>query len=208
MIRDLAPLVGRRISCGVVPDWHGEWPLAAHPDFCAFLRESAAEFLLHGCFHRRAHGRGPVSWLAERSDEMNGLDAEATGLALQHGQRVFTDVFGAPARGFLPPAWQRGHVRPGSIEYVLGFLSLDTHDRSIPLATFTWDCGRWGWPGHIGHGIGRLLHRRDGRIPVLAIHPRDLQRGYWPGILRLTQQLLDTGHQPHTVAGVLEGRAC
>ena len=27
MIRDLAPLLGRRLSFGVVPNWHGEWPL-------------------------------------------------------------------------------------------------------------------------------------------------------------------------------------
>ena len=31
MIRDLAPLLGRRLSFGVVPDWDGEWPLTAHP---------------------------------------------------------------------------------------------------------------------------------------------------------------------------------
>ena len=53
MIRDLAPMLGRRLSFGVVPDWHGEWPLAAHPDYCRLVRESAEELLLHGYFHRR-----------------------------------------------------------------------------------------------------------------------------------------------------------
>src|SRR5262245_41481774 len=48
IIRDLAPLLGRRFSFGVVPDWHGEWLLTAHPDYCQLLRESADELLLHG----------------------------------------------------------------------------------------------------------------------------------------------------------------
>ena len=29
MLRDLAPLLGRRLSLGVVPNWQGQWPLAA-----------------------------------------------------------------------------------------------------------------------------------------------------------------------------------
>jgi len=51
MLHDLAPLLGRRLSFGVVPDWHGAWPLAAHPDYCRLIRESADELLLHGCVH-------------------------------------------------------------------------------------------------------------------------------------------------------------
>ena len=48
LIRDLAPLLGRCLSCGVVPNWHGQWPLTAHPDYCQLVRESAEEILLHG----------------------------------------------------------------------------------------------------------------------------------------------------------------
>ena len=126
MIRDLAPLVGRRLSLGVVPDWHGEWPLAAHPDYCASVVEAAEELLLHGYFHRRRRGCGPVTLLANGCDEMNGLDLEETRRTLERGQRVFTEVFGAPARGFLAPGWQPGHVRRGTantlgLEHVLGF---------------------------------------------------------------------------------------
>ena len=116
MIRDLAPLLGRRLSFGVVPDWHGEWPLAAHPDYCRLVRESSEELLLHGYFHQRQRGWGPTTLLAGRSDEMNGLDPEETRRTLERGQRVFTEVFGEPARGFLAPAWQPGHVRLGERE--------------------------------------------------------------------------------------------
>ena len=228
MIRDLAPILGRRLSFGVVPNWHGKWPLAAHPSYCSLVREGSEELLLHGYFHQRQRGWGLTTLLTECGDEMNGLDRDDTRRTLERGQRVFTDVFGAPARGFLAPAWQMGHVRAyakgfgdaspelregrrlgnGNIlglEHVLGFFSLESSaGRKVPLATWTWDCGRWGWLGHLGEGIGRLSQSLDHRVPTLAIHPRDLERGFWPNILRLTQELLETGYEPSTLAGLLE----
>ena len=209
MIRDLAPVLGRRLSFGVVPDWHGAWPLAAHPDYSRLIADSSEEILLHGYFHRRQRGSGPATWLTAGNDEMNGLDREETRGTIERGQRALTDVFGQPARGFLAPAWQRGHVRLDSgttsgLEHVMGFFSLQSRTgRRVPLATWTWDCGRWGWLGHVGHGLGSLRHSRN-RVPVLAIHPRDLDRGFWPAILRLTRKLIDRGFEPSTPTAVLE----
>lgn len=210
MIRDLAPLVGRRLCMGVVPDWHGKWPLAAYPDFCHLLEESSGELLLHGYSHQRQRGWGPTAWFAEGCDEMNGLDPDETRRTLERGQRVFAEVFGKPARGFLAPGWQTGHVRPGTgnapgVDHVLGFLSLESSSgRSVPLATWTWDCGRWSWLGHVGHGVGTLLQSRGRGVPTLAIHPRDLERGFQPRILRLIQELLEAGYEPGTLSGLLE----
>jgi len=211
MIRDLAPFLGHRFSFGVVPNWRGEWPLAAHPDYCRLIREASEELLLHGYFHQRQRGSGAITLLTESGDEMNGLDPEETRRTLERGQRVFTEVFGEHARGFLAPSWQLGHVRLGNrnisgLEHVLGFFSLEsTAGRKFPLATWAWDCGRWGWLGHLGHGIGWLSQSLGHGIPTLAIHPRDLERGFWPDILRLTQKLLETGYEPSTPAGLLEG---
>ena len=146
-------------------------------------------------------------------DEMPGLDSEETRRTLARGQDVFTEVFGAPARGFVAPAWQRGHVRPGyekalGLEHVLGFFSLESASgRKIPLATWTWDCGRWGWLGHVGDGIGRLSHSLDRGVPTLAIHPRDVERGFWPQILRVTHELLERGYEPATLTQLL-GATC
>jgi hypothetical protein len=212
MLRDLAPLAGRRLVMGVVPDWHGAWSLAAHPDYCRLVMDNAGEVLLHGYFHQRCRGRGPVTLLTGGSNEMNGLDRDETLRTIERGQHVFTEVFGAPARGFLPPAWQPGHVRattvPG-LDHVLGFFSLSSSSgRSVPLATWTWDCGRWGWLGHVGHGIGQLLHYLDRGVPTLAIHPADLERGFWPRILRLTEDLLAAGYEPCTATDLLEAIAC
>ena len=210
MLRDLAPLVGRRLSFGVVPNWYGEWPLVRHPDFCGLVQESSEELLLHGYFHRRQRGRGPTTLLAEGCDEMNGLDPDETRRTIERGQYAFTTAFGEPARGFLAPGWQLGHVRRANgnalgLEHVLGFFSLESWaGRRVPLATWTWDCGRWGWLGHLGHGMGWLLQSLDLGVPTLAIHPRDLERGFWPQILRLTRELLETGYEPGTLAGLLE----
>jgi len=119
-------------------------------------------------------------------------------------------MFGAPARGFLAPGWQRGHVslRNGNLaelDHVLGFFSLESRaGRKIPVATWTWDCGRWHWLGRVGHGIGWLRQSLNCGVPTLAIHPADLERGFWPTILRLTGQLLDAGYEPTTLAGLLE----
>jgi hypothetical protein len=209
MIQDLAPLLGRRFSFGVVPDWHGEWPLPVHSDYCRLIQENSEELLLHGYFHQRRRGRGPTTLLTEGGDEMRGLDPDETRDTLDRGQRVFTEVFGEPARGFVAPAWQRGHMRPGQgnvagLEYLLGFFSLESRPgRSVPLATWTWDCGRWGWLGHVGHGMGWMSQALDRGVPSLAIHPDDPGRGFWPKILRLIEHLLEAGYEPSTVAGLL-----
>ena len=214
MIRDLAPILGRRLSFAVVPNWHGEWPLAAHADYCRLLQDASEEHLLHGFYHQRQRGCGPATWLAESSDEMNGLNREETRRTVERGQRLFTDVFGKPARVFLAPAWQLGHVRPGDghapgLEHVMGFFSLESASgRKVRLATWTWDCGRWAWLGQLGHGLGCVSRCLDRGVPVLAIHPRDLQRGFWPKILRLTGEFVESGYEATTVAGLLEANAC
>ena len=211
MIRDLAPLLGRRLSFGVVPNWYGAWPLAADPAFCRLLQETSGELLLHGYFHHRQRGAGPATLLTKSSDEMNGLTPEETHYLLDCGQRVFVEAFGEPARGFIAPAWQPGHVRPGTahapgLNHVLGFFSLESQEgRRINLATRAWDCGRWGWLGHIGQGIGGALQSFD-RVPALAIHPRDLDRGFWPAIMRHTRELIDAGFEPSTPTDLLQAR--
>ena len=210
IIRDLAPLIGRRLSFGVVPNWHGAWPLTTYPAYCRLVIENSEEILLHGYFHRRQQGRGPTTWLTNGCDEMNGQNREETRRTIDRGQRVFTEVFGAPARGFLAPGWQSGSVHPSDegtpgLDHALGFFSLQASTgRSVPLATWSWDCGRWGWLGHVGHGIGWALQNLGRRVPTLAIHPRDIARGFWPRILRLTQELIDAGYRPTTATDLLE----
>jgi hypothetical protein len=208
MIDDLAPLIGRRFSFGVVPNWHAAWPLAGHRDYCWLVSDSSEELLLHGFFHQRLRGSGPTTWLTDGSDEMNGLTPEETARTIARGQRVFTEVFGEPARGFVAPAWQQGHIGnldlgTVGLQHVLGYFALESAVGNVPLATWSWHCGRWGWLGHVGHEIGQLLHAVNRGVPTLAIHPEDLANGFWPKILRLIEQLLDQGYEPSTCARLL-----
>jgi len=208
MVGDLAPLIGNRLSLGVVPNWRGQWHLTAHPEYCELVSESADELLLHGYFHHRQRGWGPVTWLAAGSDEMNAEIGKETHQTIGRGQRVFADVFGKPARGFLAPAWQLGRVSATAaalgLDHVVGFFSLTSFSgKRIPLATSTWDCGRWSWLGHIGDAFGRLSRSDDGRVPTLAIHPTDLERDFWPRILQLVRSLLAAGYEPTTASRLL-----
>lgn len=202
LIRDLAPLIGRRLAFGVVPDWHGRWPLAAHPEYCRFVRDASAELLLHGYVHRRHGSAGPVSWLAEGCDEMNGVDPSGTRRILARGQEAFSAAFGTPARGFLAPGWQAGHVDmlggASGLEYRLGYFAIEHGAARIPLATRSWDCGRWSWLGYIGEAAGHVVQGLSNATVSLAIHPRDLGRGFWPRILTSIRRLLERGHAPAT----------
>jgi peptidoglycan/xylan/chitin deacetylase (PgdA/CDA1 family) len=207
MFAELTPMVESRISLGVVPNWRGQWHLTAHPEYCDLIRTHADELLLHGYFHHRQRGWGLVTWLAGGSDEMNGLDAQETQQTIERGQRVFREVFGKPARGFLAPAWQLGRVSATNtlgLDHVLGFFTLESlSGRRFPLATSTWDCGRWSWLGYVGDGIGRLSQSMDRGIPTLAIHPKDIERGFWPRVLQLIRTLLDAGYEPTTASRLL-----
>jgi len=60
----------------------------------------------------------------------------------------------------------------------------------------------------VGHGLGYLSQSFDRRVPVLAIHPRDLERGFWPAILRLATELVEAGYEPTTAAGLIEASTC
>ena len=214
ILGDLAPLLGRRVSLGVVPDWYGEWPLTAYPDYCRLVRESSEELLLHGYFHQRRRGGGPATLIAGRSDEMNGLDAEDTRRTVERGQRVFIEVFGEPARGFVAPAWQRGHVRFSNVktlglDHVLGYFALESSaGRRVPLATWTWDCGRWCWLGHIGHGIGWLSQSLNRGVPTWRFTPGISSEVSGRRSSGSPRELVDIGYEPSTAARLLEASEC
>jgi hypothetical protein len=97
---------------------------------------------------------------------------------------------------------------PHGLHHILGFFSLASSQRRIPLATWTWDSSRWSWTGHVGHGIGRLLHTLDHGVPTLAIHPRDLEHGFWPRILTVIDGLLESGCEPVTATDLLRSVEC
>ena len=71
--------VGAKPALLVVPNFHGEWPIEAHPAFCARMRELQAqghEVFLHGFFHRSRPKGG------------DGADGRPRGLRWHFAQKV------------------------------------------------------------------------------------------------------------------------
>jgi predicted deacetylase len=114
----------------VVPDFHGRWPLGAHPEFCARLRrlqEAGHEIFLHGFFHKartgdaaRDAGLPPRKGTTGRPGRLrsafaqrvaSGGEAEFSDLSreeaverLARGEQVLAEA-GLRVDGFVPPAW-------------------------------------------------------------------------------------------------------
>jgi predicted deacetylase len=116
VMRVLTLLDGLGVRCPalfVVPDWHGEWPLAEHPEFVAELRrrrERGAEVFLHGYRHdeaghrRTLHDRVRVFGRTAGSAEFMMLDASEAARRMDRGLADLR-ALGLDPIGFVPPAW-------------------------------------------------------------------------------------------------------
>ena len=106
--------IGVRPALLVVPNFHGEWPLDAHPKFCARLRDlqkDGHEIYLHGFFHKSRHTeRRDLAWLYAQKivsggeaefRELSQPEAEAR---LDEGEEVLERA-GLRIDGFIAPAW-------------------------------------------------------------------------------------------------------
>ena len=199
----LEPLLDGVVSGAVVPKWHGEPLTDASDNFVGLVKERFGQVLLHGYTHQRPEGWGPLTWLTDRADELAGLPAAAAIERLQQGQAIMQQVFDAPCRGLVAPAWQMGHLTPNmlksaGISYAVGLTRLvNGAGGAVPLATWSWDAGRLAALGYITEWLGRLtfaIHRHA--LPCLVFHPADVERGFLHRGLRLIRTLLDAGYQP------------
>jgi predicted deacetylase len=111
---EMCAAISGRPALLVVPNFHGAWPLAHHPDFCARLRELQAEgheIYLHGFTHRaRPATRKSLGWLwAQRI--VSGGEAEFLDVTREEAEARLLDgeaaLEGAGLRidGFVAPAW-------------------------------------------------------------------------------------------------------
>jgi predicted deacetylase len=153
----------------VVPDWHGEWPLARHPDFVRWLQARAsdgAEIVLHGERHSRgefrALGQGPAR---ERIDR---------GLASLRS-------LGLEPVGFVPPGWlarEAGHaaVRDAGLGFSEDARSVRLYpaDRRLASPAVRWSARTpvRAW-GSVAVARGRWILQRHARYPRVAFHPQD-----------------------------------
>jgi hypothetical protein len=184
----------------VVPDFHGSWPLEAHPEFVEEIRgwqEVGHELVLHGHFHRELEtsapaGSGLRNWFARRfmtggEGEFLALGPQAVRDRLALGLTVWDRVGLERPRGFVPPAWlHNGHLDPALAE--LGFGWTEDHAgirvpgrRSLASPVISWasrDAVRRQGSRLVCPRLARKWRERD--LVRVAIHPHDFD---WPQLV-------------------------
>ncbi len=175
----------------VVPQWHGAWPLEAHPDYVAWVRDRAAEgaeLFLHGERHDevgspravgdavRAFGR------TNREGEFLTLDHDAAHARIGRGLARFAALGLAPI-GFVPPAWlMRDGTRTASAAHGLRVLEDDgavyllREGRRLASPVLRWS-GRTDLRAR-GSALQAAWRWRTQRAAPhfrIALHPMDLE---------------------------------
>jgi predicted deacetylase len=181
---------GIRPALLVVPDWHGHWPLEAHPAFVSWLRDRAAEgaeIVLHGERHDevglprgltdelRAWGR------TAREGEFLTLDESAAGARIRRGLERLRGL-GLEPVGFVPPAWlarDEGHRAAGVSG--LGFseddraIHLYPSGRRVPAPVVRWSArGAVRAWGSVAVARARWTLQSGAPVARIALHPQDL----------------------------------
>jgi predicted deacetylase len=174
----------------VVPNWHGQWPLEAHPGFVEWLRARAgdgAEIVLHGERHdeaglpRKAGDRLRAWGRTAGEAEFLTLDAAAARDRVARGLDRLR-LLGLEPIGFVPPAWlAREATYQAAADVGLVFSEDDCSVRLLPSGRrIRSPVVRWSartttraW-GSVAVARARSLFQRRARVPRIALHPGDL----------------------------------
>jgi len=202
----------------VVPDWHGRWPLEAHPAFVRWLRDRAAEgaeVVLHGERHDEA---GLPRRAADRLRAWGRTDGEGEFLTLDGAgaaERIGRGVarlraLGLEPVGFVPPAWlarEAAHRAVGDAG-----LRFSEDDRSIRLFPSGLRVGspvvRWSGRtplrarGSVAVAGARWALQRQARFPRIALHPQDLGHHLTAAAIGPTLDRWRARHAPGTYAAL------
>lgn len=197
------PLVGNQVAAGVVPRWHHEERREDGGAYRAMIGERFGEVLLHGCTHTQERASGLISALTGKANEFGGISITDAIARVLEGQEMLTDLLGAPARGFIPPAWDRGPLTARLLEacgldYYVGMMGIErAWGTSLPLSTWSWDSGAIAQLGNIGDLFGHLAFAlRPQSVPCVTFHPADVERGFLARGVRLIERLLEKGRRP------------
>jgi predicted deacetylase len=209
---------GLRPALLVVPDWHGEWPLEAHPDFVAWLRDRAAEgaeIVLHGERHdeiglpRRFTDRLRALGATAKEGEFLTLDGAAAGERIARGLTRLRSV-GLEPVGFVPPGWlARSEAHRAAGGSGLAF-SEDAHaihlhpsGRRLPSPVVRWSARTpvRAW-GSVAVARGRWALQARARHPRIAFHPQDLAHPATSASLGPTLDRWLARHRPVTYAAL------
>lgn len=175
----------------VVPNWHGEWPLADFPHFVEWVRDAyalGADIFVHG--ERHDEFGNPRSWREElralgrtdREGEFLTLAGPAAEARIARALRTLRSLSLAPI-GFVPPAWLAGD----DLHDVVGRVGLQVSEdvkevhvhptrRRISSPVLRWSA-RTPWRASVSTIVARagLVATRGAPVVRVALHPRDLR---------------------------------
>ena len=176
-------------ALGVVPNWHGIWPLERHQPFAAWLHDcvaEGAEIFLHGDRHDEVGSeRGVCDTLravgqTAREGEFLTLDGEAAHARMQKGVAVLKGVGLSPI-GFIAPAWLAREesyrvVARAGLSLSENVREVRMHDRAmaVPAPVIRWSA-RTGLRARMSAKVAEWrwrMHRRDPVVRI-ALHPQD-----------------------------------
>jgi hypothetical protein len=200
LLEELRGRVGNAISAAVIAARFGR---TEGSGLAAVVRECCREMALHGYSHSGAGVCHPLGYLTGNAHEFVGLCAAEAQARLEQGQQILRDVFGRSAEVFVPPAWCLGPVTVelanlAGLSVLVTLMRLATRTVELPLATYSWDCGRFAALGYIGEALGCVRRRFSGAIPCVVLHPADVARGWDARGLRVIDDLLEEGYRPAT----------
>lgn len=206
IIDGLESRVGSRIILAVIPSPNGRcWKDS--PNLIQRIIQLNGEVIQHGLRHARIQGGDLISTLCNQCDEMRSWRTREIKGFLTTGKCILEDIFACDIRAFLPPAWLWGPVNTNLIlecgfRIHFGFHTLTFPQGKQRLATYSWDWGKLPFAGIVGTILGRVNSLRIGSLPVFAIHPADLERGYFTSILARLDDWLLHGFKPRTLDDV------
>ena len=181
----------RRYSMLVVPDYHGEWPLEAHPDFCSWLRglaEDGVEMVLHGCRHQRPDvpnrpaDRFRAAMFTRGEGEFLGLSQSRAKKLILEGKEKFENALKMETECFAAPAWLYSAGTMQALA-VAGFTAAESRWRvwnpatgktllRVPVSNYAGGGPLRRVPAAAWVGLYGGLFRRAATIRF-AIHPHD-----------------------------------
>lgn len=194
-----------RFAMLVVPDYWGEAPLSAFPDFQRKLRrwsEAGVEIFVHGWLHRDvATHRGAASvkakWMTAGEGEFLGLSHRDSLTRMRNGRKLIADICGKAPTGFIAPAWLYGPGAQSALAEA-GFTRAEDHMRvwnpqnGAILAkgpVITWasrSLPRRLSSYAVAAAARTVLHRQ--RIIRVGVHPGDT---HMPHIMRSIDRTLE-----------------
>ena len=201
----------------VVPNWHGDWPLAGHPAFADWLRErvaQGADIVLHGERHDetglpRRPGDALRAWgRTAREGEFLTLDEPAARERIDRGIDLLNRL-GLPPVGFVPPAWLSREdchraVAAAGLLFSEDESSIRLHraGRRLLSPVVRWSArSSLRARGSIAVARGRWLLQGRARFPRLALHPQDLSN---PTTARSLEPTLERWLARHQAGGYAE----